>query len=423
VALAHKSGEMKALEHRMQHQSSEASHKLEEAFARVASLEADLRAGEAQRRKMHNLIQELRGNVRVFARVRPFLPGDGVSAENAVPAVVARADGSSLAISSASSGESHSFTFDKAFPPSVGQEQVFEEVSEFVQSALDGYQVCLFSYGQTGSGKTHTMQGSRSGQFRGIIPRAIEQVGLYQATLEAQGWAYSMQVTFVEIYNETVRDLLHGGKGKSDALELKMLKEGGMGVSGATKVDVDPNDTDAIGKVLELAARHRSVAGTEMNAESSRSHSVFTLHLQGVNVSLHSTLQGSLNLVDLAGSERVQRSGATGDRMKEAQAINKSLSCLTDVFLAISNKNAHVPFRNSKLTHLLQPCLSGDGKTLMVVNLSPTEESFGESVCSLRFAATVNKCELGKPKKSFKELGAASESASASGGGKKATKK
>jgi kinesin family protein C1 len=422
VALAHTSGEMKALEHRMQHQSSEATHKLEEAHARIESLESELRAGEAQRRKMHNLIQELRGNVRVFARVRPFLPGDGVAAENAVPAVHAHADGSSLKIASAQSGEAHNFTFDKAFPPSVGQEQVFQEVSEFVQSALDGYQVCLFSYGQTGSGKTHTMQGSRNGQFRGIIPRAIEQVGRYQATLEAQGWEYNMQVTFVEIYNETVRDLLHEGKGKSEALELKMLKEGGMGVSGATKLNVDPNDLDTIGKILDLAARHRSVGGTDMNAESSRSHSVFTLHLQGVNKGLNSSLQGSLNLVDLAGSERVQRSGATGERMKEAQAINKSLSSLTDVFLAISNKNAHIPFRNSKLTHLLQPCLSGDGKTLMVVNLSPTEESFGESVCSLRFASTVNKCELGKPKKSFKDMGSSDGSSSSSATGKKAKK-
>ncbi len=112
----------------------------------------------------------------------------------------------------------------------------------------------------------------------------------------------------------------------------------------------------------------------------------------------NSTLSGALNLVDLAGSERLSRSGATGSTLKETQAINKSLACLTDCFLAISAKNAHIPFRNSKLTHLLSPCLSGDGKTLMMVNLSPTEASYGESLCSLRFAATVNKCELGRPK-------------------------
>merc|ERR1711878_121012 len=110
------------------------------------------------------------------------------------------------------------------------------------------------------------------------------------------------------------------------------------------------------------------------------------------------------NLCDLAGSERLDRSKATGDRAKEAMAINKSLSSLTDVFAAIGKKQSHVPFRNSKLTHLLQPSLSGDGKTLMLVNLSPTEKSTQESLCSLRFAAQVNKCELGKAKRSLEEV-------------------
>lgn len=108
-------------------------------------------------------------------------------------------------------------------------------------------------------------------------------------------------------------------------------------------------------------------------------------------------------MVDLAGSERLDRSGATGSTMKETLAINKSLSSLTDVFVAIANKQAHIPFRNSKLTHLLQPSLSGDGKALMMVNLSPTEQSYFESLCSLRFASQVNQCELGKPKRYLKE--------------------
>ena len=112
-------------------------------------------------------------------------------------------------------------------------------------------------------------------------------------------------------------------------------------------------------------------------------------------------LKGALSLVDLAGSERLDRSGATGAQAKETMAINKSLSSLTDVFVAIGNKQSHIPFRNSKLTYLLQPALSGDGKTLMMANLSPTSESFFESLCSLRFASQVNQCELGKPKKSI----------------------
>merc|ERR1712194_91839 len=135
-----------------------------------------------------------------------------------------------------------------------------------------------------------------------------------------------------------------------------------------------------------------------------RSHSVFTLHLSALHPENRQSLRGTLNLVDLAGSERLDRSKATGDRAKEAMAINKSLSSLTDVFVSIGKKASHIPFRNSKLTYLLQPSLSGDGKTLMLVNMSPTEQSCSETLCSLRFASNVNKCELGKPKRSIEEV-------------------
>jgi kinesin family protein C1 len=119
-------------------------------------------------------------------------------------------------------------------------------------------------------------------------------------------------------------------------------------------------------------------------------------------------LKGTLNLVDLAGSERLDRSLATGARLKETVAINKSLSSLVDVFVAIGNKQSHIPFRNSKLTYLLQPSLSGDGKTLMMINLSPTEDSYPESLCTLRFASQVNQCELGKPKRQLRDAPAES---------------
>lgn len=386
-----KAEELKALE------SDQASAK------KVQMLEKHIRDGNTERRKMHNLIQELRGNVRVFARIRPFLPGDGVD-DDAQPMIVPKSEASLKLTTEESGGQEYKFSFDRVFAPSAGQEAVFTEVSEFVQSALDGYNVCLFSYGQTGSGKTHTMQGSGVGQMRGIIPRAIEQVGEYKQTLEKDGWQYSMQVSFLEIYNETIRDLLRSEENDDTKHEVKVTPEGRRYVSDITMVPLEPTDNDAVEAVMRQAAKHRSVGHTDMNAVSSRSHSVFTLHLTALHPENRQALRGTLNLVDLAGSERLDRSKATGDRAKETVAINKSLSSLTDVFVSIGKKASHIPFRNSKLTYLLQPSLSGDGKTLMLVNLSPTELSTQESLCSLRFASQVNKCELGKAKRSLEEV-------------------
>merc|ERR1719453_2012995 len=130
-----------------------------------------------------------------------------------------------------------------------------------------------------------------------------------------------------------------------------------------------------------------------MNSISSRSHSIFALYLRGVNETLNTELRGALHLVDLAGSERLDRSGATGDRLKETQNINRSLSSLADVFLAKAENRSHVPFRNSKLTHLMEPCLSGQGKTMMLVNVGPEQSNAHETLCTLRFARQVSQCD------------------------------
>jgi kinesin family protein C1 len=371
---------------------------------KVQELEKAVREGQAERRRMHNLIQELRGNVRVYARIRPFLPGDGDGYEDEEPMCVPKSEVGLKLTTDPNDRKSYSFEFDKVFGPSIGQEQVFTEVSEFVQSALDGYNVCLFSYGQTGSGKTHTMQGSGNDQMRGIIPRAIEQVGAYKDQLEKDGWQYDMQVTFVEIYNETIRDLLRDEEYSDAKHEIKVGPDGRRFITDVNMVPLEPSDKVAVEEVMRQAAKYRSVGSTDMNAVSSRSHSVFTLHLTALHPENRQALRGTLNLCDLAGSERLDRSKATGDRQKETVAINKSLSALTSVFVAIGKKASHIPFRDSKLTYLLQPSLSGDGKTLMLVNLSPTQESTSETLCSLRFASQVNKCELGKAKRSLESV-------------------
>lgn len=213
-----------------------------------------------------------------------------------------------------------------------------------------------------------------------------------------------MQVSFVEIYNETIRDLLREEEFSEYKHEIKVHPDGRRFVSDINMVPLEPTDAEAVEAIMRQAAKYRAVGSTDMNAVSSRSHSVFTLHLTALNPESRQALRGTLNLCDLAGSERLDRSKATGARAKEAMAINKSLSSLTDVFVSIGKKASHIPFRNSKLTRLLEPCLSGDGKTLMVVNMSPTEMSTQETLCSLRFAAQVNKCELGKAKRSLEEV-------------------
>ncbi|KAL7553481.1 hypothetical protein ACHAWF_016758 [Thalassiosira exigua] len=397
--------------------------RIEERDRRIAELEERLLSGEQLRRALHNRIQELRGNIRVYVRTRPFLPNDGGGSQSSINILP---DGESLRIQGRHAGDRHAFKFDKVFAPSTGQDAVFDEVSEFVQSALDGYHVCLFSYGQTGSGKTHTMQGSGNGAMRGIIPRAVEQILSQAALMRSQRWTFDVKASFLEIYNEDLRDLLvnvnANGAPKSresraasaPKLSIKRNAEGRSYVDGLAAVDIDVEDEarglSQLESVMAAAARARSVATTKMNAQSSRSHSVFMLHLRGSNEESGTVVQGMLNLCDLAGSERLDRSGAASDsrRLKETQAINKSLSCLGDVFTSLANGSKHIPFRNSKLTYLLQDCLSGDGKALMFVNLSPTVASSNESLCSLRFAQRVNQVELGKATKNVQYTGGSS---------------
>jgi len=257
------------------------------------------------------------------------------------------------------------------------------------------------------------MQGSGSAAMRGIIPRAVEQILSQAKVLVKQKWTFSLSASFLEIYNENLKDLLtalakNERKGSQSAkLAIKRNREGKSYVEGLTEVPIDTSNEEIGSQQLEAlmaaAARARSVASTKMNAQSSRSHSVFMLHIRGYNGETSAEVHGSLNLCDLAGSERLDRSGANTDakRLRETQSINKSLSCLGDVFNALAQGASHIPYRNSKLTYLLQDCLSGDGKALMFVNLSPTTESSNESLCSLRFAQRVNQVELGKPTKNI----------------------
>eukprot|EP00899_Mesostigma_viride_P023454 jgi/Mesvir1/4293/Mv22247-RA.1 len=386
---------------------------LEEALQKS---EAQRLQGEVLRRKLHNTIQELKGNIRVFCRVRPegtnAAAGEGEVAgaggEGPLFSFPAEgeAEGASVEIICSAQGmkekeQRHLFTFDKVFKPDTTQATVFEEVSDLVQSALDGYKVCIFAYGQTGSGKTHTMLGGATPEMAGLVPRSLEQIFSSSQALAQQGWELNLQASMLEIYNETIRDLLlPPSQAKAAADKAYNIKRDAKGNTVVTDLTLHPVSTAAqVASLMKQAAAQRSVGQTCMNEESSRSHAVFTLQITGENKATGKVVDGVLNLIDLAGSERLSRSGATGDRLKETQAINKSLSSLGDVISALASKEAHVPFRNSKLTYLLQPCLGGQSKTLMFVNLAPSRSSANESLCSLRFAAKVNACEIGIPRR------------------------
>ena len=248
------------------------------------------------------------------------------------------------------------------------------------------------------------MTGTGNGDQRGIVPRALQLVGAYKNQLESKGWSYHMEVSYIEIYNECIRDLLRDNDFEDTKHEIKRDLNGGTYISDVTMLVVDPNDVAQIDAIIERAAKFRITAATAMNSTSSRSHAVFTLHLQARHAEQRVDLRGSLSLVDLAGSERLDKSGSKGSRLRETISINKSLSALVDVFAALAAKQPHIPYRNSKLTFLLQPALSGEGKALMIVNISPAQASLHESICSLRFAAHVNQCELGRAKRQVVEV-------------------
>ena len=354
-------------------------------------LHADLVSEETQRRILHNKIQELKGNIRVFCRVRPPLahePSETAFRHEGTDEIEVTGPSVETSLSGAQD-KTYGFKFDRVFSPAANNNDVFGEISQLVQSALDGYNVSIFAYGQTGSGKTHTMSSKD-----GMIPRAVEQIYTSATALEAKGWVYTIEGSFLEIYNENMRDLLTKTSAKLEIRHDEKKKT--TAVEGLTTVPLDT--PERVVDMLERADKNRTIAATAANERSSRSHSVFMLALEGKNEGTGERSRGVLNLIDLAGSERLSHSLATGDRLKETQHINKSLSCLADVIHALGSDAAHVPYRNSKLTYLLLHSLSGSSKTLMFVNVSPSREHVGETLCSLRFATKVNSTIVGTAK-------------------------
>ncbi|KAM6430694.1 kinesin-like protein KIFC3 isoform 1-T4 [Liasis olivaceus] len=340
------------------------------------------------RKKCHNELVRLKGNIRVFGRVRPIRIEDGEGPE-AVSAVTFDPDDDAV-LHLMHKGKLVSFELDKVFRPEATQEDVFQEVQALITSCIDGYNVCIFAYGQTGAGKTYTMEGTLENP--GINQRAL-QLLFSEVQSKAPDWNYRITVSVAEIYNEALRDLL--GKEPQEKLEIRLCPDGSgqLYVPGLTEFPV--HSVEDINQVFEFGHINRATEYTHLNEHSSRSHALLMVTVRGIDCSTGIRTTGKLNLVDLAGSERVGRSGAEGNRLREAQYINKSLSALGDVIYALRSRQGHVPFRNSKLTYLLQDSLSGESKTLMMVQVSPAEKNTSETLCSLKFAERVRSVELG----------------------------
>ncbi|KAJ1525077.1 hypothetical protein ONE63_009921 [Megalurothrips usitatus] len=295
------------------------------------------------------------------------------------------------------------FTFDGVYPTGSNTEQLYNEIAyPLVEGVLEGYNSTVFAYGQTGCGKSFTMQGVREpANQRGIIPRAFEHV--FEAVAVDAKHRFLVLASYLEIYNEEIRDLL--GNDSRRSLELRENPEKGVYVH-----DLSSHPVQSVAdceRLMDRGWRNRSVGATLMNAESSSSCEMMAVEegckagLMGPSSARKLTdkdlssmgdmsgriRRGKLNLVDLAGSERQAKTGATGERLKEAMKINLSLSALGNVISAlVDGKSKHIPYRDSKLTRLLQDSLGGNTKTLMVACLSPADNNYDETLSTLRYA-------------------------------------
>eukprot|EP00049_Salpingoeca_infusionum_P005518 m.93047 g.93047 ORF g.93047 m.93047 type:complete len:957 (+) comp12995_c1_seq1:4147-7017(+) len=335
---------------------------------------------QMERKLLYNKVQELRGNIRVFMRVRKDTRGESVF----------KFPSETECIVKTTSGGEQLFDFDRCYGTDTKQDTVFEDTKPVILSCVDGYNVCILAYGQTGSGKTFTMMGPTSQP--GVNRRAIKE--LLQLCNSREEVDYTIGVSMMEVYNEKIFDLLSSDRGKK-----LNVHSGPQGTYVGDLLEVEVSSQREIEEIMMKGDKNRSVACTKMNTDSSRSHLLFQIKVSGFNKISHTTTTGKLTLVDLAGSERVSKTDASGERLLEAAAINKSLSALGQVFQALAANSPHIPYRNSKLTHALKDSLGGDSKTCVFVNVSPLESNLAETHCTLLFGSNIRKIELGPASK------------------------
>lgn len=459
--------------------------------ARVAALERSLeeerencRAERQKRKELHNMLVELRGNIRVHCRVRPVLAFDhtesSTSGSGSSEEVIHAISDDTVMVNCVKAGmlvQNKMFEFERVHGPEDSQDVVFEEVKSLLTSLLDGYNVCIMAYGQTGTGKTHTMMGSQlldelSGTQQeaqqGIIPKAAAE--LFRLISEKPAESHTIEVSVLEVYNNEVFDLL----AKDDRNAAGQRRDVITTASGASQVPsltYEPvSNASEVMQIISSVQKLRAHCPTLVHTDSSRSHLIVTLtvsskspnavalarRLQSAKLDMRRSTQKEwwsprcrranlttrnssdelsaspasspcstpslspcpsprnsisetpfrtkLQLVDLAGSECVGMSGVSGAALWESSCINRSLSALSDVLGALAEHRPHVPYRNSKLTHLLQDAIGGDAKLLVMLCISPTQRFITESLQSLGFGMRARQVQKELPRRKNNSL-------------------
>ncbi|KAG2569573.1 hypothetical protein PVAP13_7NG429000 [Panicum virgatum] len=346
----------------------------------LVELENLYKQEQVLRKRYYNTIEDMKGKIRVFCRLRP-LNDKELSLEE--KNIVCSPDEFTIA-HPWKDDKSKQHIYDHVFDANTTQEEVFEDTKYLVQSAVDGYNVCIFAYGQTGSGKTFTIYGSDNNP--GLTPRATSEL-FRVIKRDGNKYSFSLKAYMVELYQDNLVDLLLPKNAKQQKLEIKKDSKGVVTVENATVVSI--SSIEELRAIISRGSERRHTAGTNMNDESSRSHLILSIIIESTNLQTQSYARGKLSFVDLAGSERVKKSGSAGKQLKEAQSINKSLSALADVIGALSSDGQHIPYRNHKLTMLMSDSLGGNAKTLMFVNVSPAESNLEETYNSLLYASRV----------------------------------
>lgn len=340
-------------------------------------------------------------SIKVVVRVRPKNDKEQKVGVTVCAQESGRGGPDTLILQSSGPGERQMFSFDTILSQEKSQKDVYEVSGKtVVENCLKGFNGCLLAYGQTGSGKTYSMMGEGDWSHRGIIQRSFEE--LFDAMKEKEAgyqasggnMEYSVRCSFIEIYNESVSDLTTLGSG---SLVIRDDPVRGAFVEGVEWHAVQ--SMSEIDRILSLGMSNRRVEETMANDRSSRSHSVFTAMIEqrmtNAADNMTTILRSQMHLVDLAGSERQKSSGAAGERLKEASNINKSLSALGHVIMSLvdvqQGKQRHVPYRDSKLTFLLQDALGGSAKTVLLATISPASLNAFETLSTLRFADNVKR--------------------------------